>query len=103
MYPAISGLVMTDPDKKGYPHNIFSYFFMKTYVMGAHLKCLDEALQTSTQNICFHKEIRKISVLFGCKMSLIWSFDIMTTFSCCNQFKYKYIKNLPILCKQLSC
>ena len=23
-------------DKIGYPHNIFSYFFTKTYVVGAH-------------------------------------------------------------------
>ena len=24
------------PDKKGYPHNIFSYFLTKTYVVGTH-------------------------------------------------------------------
>ena len=23
-------------DKRGYPHNIFSYFSMKTYVVGTH-------------------------------------------------------------------
>ena len=38
----------------------FSYFSMKTYVLGTHLKHLAEALLTSTHNICFHGGIRKL-------------------------------------------
>ena len=38
----------------------FSYFSMKTYVMGTHKKRLAEALLMSTHNICFLGEIRKI-------------------------------------------
>ena len=41
--------------------NIFSYFFMTTYVVGTHLKDLLEALLMSTHNICFCGEIRKVS------------------------------------------
>ena len=37
-----------------------SYFSMKTYVVGTHLKYLTEALLMSTHNICFHGEIRII-------------------------------------------
>ena len=35
----------------------FSYFSMKPYVVGTHLKCLIEALLMSTHNICFREEI----------------------------------------------
>ena len=38
----------------------YSYFVMKTYVVGIHFKHLIEALQMSTHNIRFHREIRKI-------------------------------------------
>ena len=37
----------------------FSYFSMKTYVVGTYSK----RLQMSTHNICFHGEIKKISTL----------------------------------------
>ena len=37
----------------------FSYFSMKTFVMGTHLKHLTEALLVSTHNICFNGEVRK--------------------------------------------
>ena len=38
----------------------FSYFSMKTYILGTHQKRLAEALLMSTHNICLHGEIRKI-------------------------------------------
>ena len=37
----------------------FSYFSMKTYIVGSYWKCLVEALPMSTHNICFHGKIRK--------------------------------------------
>ena len=40
------------PDKKLYLE-VFFLFLHKTYVVGTHLKHLDEALLMSTQNICF--------------------------------------------------
>ena len=45
--------------KGGYQENIFSYFSMKTYVLGTHKKCLNEVLLMSTHNICLHGKIRK--------------------------------------------
>ena len=48
-------------DKSGY----FSYFSMKTYVVGTHEKRITEALLMSTHNICFCRELRKISVGYG--------------------------------------
>ena len=44
----------------------FSYFSMKTYVVGTHSKRLAKALLMSTHNICFHGEIRKISCWYPC-------------------------------------
>ena len=44
--------------------------------MGTHWKCLDELLLMSTHNICFHGEIRKISVLFDWKKCLNRNYDI---------------------------
>ena len=38
----------------------FSYFSMKTYVVGTHKKCLAEVLLMSTHNICFCGKIWKI-------------------------------------------
>ena len=35
----------------GYPVKYFSYFSTKTYVVGTHKKCLNEALLMSTHNI----------------------------------------------------
>ena len=43
----------------------FSFFSMKTYAVDTHWECLVEALLRNNHNICFHGEIRKISVLFG--------------------------------------
>ena len=51
----------------------YFYFSMKTCcgysleapVVGTHWKCLAERLLKSTCNICFHGEIRKISIYFG--------------------------------------
>ena len=37
---------------------IFSYSSAKSYVVGAHLNCLEEAILMSTHNICFSGEIR---------------------------------------------
>ena len=55
----------------------FSYLSIKTYVVGTHLKHISEVLLTSIHNICFHEnvcfhgEIRQISVLFSCKKCLV--------------------------------
>ena len=58
--------------------NIFSYFSMKTYTVDTHYKHLNEMLliSTCTNNICFHGEIRKISILLllkkKCASVLLW-------------------------------
>ena len=39
---------------------IFFLFLHKKICCGIHLKCLAEALQMNTNNICFHGKIRKI-------------------------------------------
>ena len=49
---------------------------MKTNVVGTHLKCLTEALQMSTCNICFCGEIRKIfswCLLVSGTMLMTWN------------------------------
>ena len=48
------------PDKREDPIYIFffCYFSMKMNVVGTHLKCLIEALQMSTHNIHFCREIK---------------------------------------------
>ena len=59
-----------------YPDS-FSYFSVKTYVVGTHQKRLGEALLMSTHNICFHGEIRKVSLLLVEKKKSyveLWSF-----------------------------
>ena len=38
----------------------FSYFSIKTCVVGTHWKHLSVALLMSTHNICCHREIRKL-------------------------------------------
>ena len=45
-------------------YSYFSYFSKKTYVVDTHKKHLTEALLMSTHNICFLREIRKMSI-FG--------------------------------------
>ena len=39
----------------------FSYFFIRTYVVGTHKKRLVKVLLMSTHNICFHEELEKLS------------------------------------------
>ena len=41
----------------------FSYFSTKTYVVGTHQEHLGKSLLMSTNNICFHLEIRKLLTL----------------------------------------
>ena len=48
-----------------YPDTQFPYFSMKTYVVGT------EALLMCTHNICFHREVRKISILLIEKSALL--------------------------------
>ena len=50
---------------RGYSGKYFSYFSMKTSVVGTQWKQLIEALPMGTHNICFCGEIRKISEFFG--------------------------------------
>ena len=42
------------------PYNYFAYFFIKTYVMGAHYNRLAEAILMSTHNIGFYEDLTKI-------------------------------------------
>ena len=39
----------------------FLIFFLKAYVVGTHLNCIDkfDAIQMSTHNICLYKEVDK--------------------------------------------
>ena len=37
----------------------FLTFFIKAYVVGARLNCIDVAIQMSTHDICLHKEVKK--------------------------------------------
>ena len=43
---------------------LFVYFFMKAYVVGTHLNCIDvNAIQMSTHNICLYvKKKKKITL-----------------------------------------
>ena len=34
-------------------------FFLKTYVVGTHLNCSNDAIQIGTHNICLYKEVDK--------------------------------------------
>ena len=40
----------------------FLIFFIKTYVVGTHLN-LAEVIQMSSHNICFYKEMDKITLI----------------------------------------
>ena len=53
-----------DPDKSGYPHNTFSYFFHETICCGYSLEMPPLSPSNEYHNISFCGEIRKISVLF---------------------------------------
>ena len=46
----------------------------KTYIVGTHYKCLAKIPKMSTHNICFHGEVRKISILLDWKKHLIKSY-----------------------------
>ena len=37
----------------------FLIFFIKAYIVGTHLNCIDDAIQMSTHNICLYKEVDK--------------------------------------------
>ena len=37
----------------------FSDFFIKAYVVGTHLNCIDKSIQMSTDNICLYKEVAR--------------------------------------------
>ena len=39
---------------------LISYFFIKTYVVGAHLNCPTDAILMSTHNIGFYEDLTKI-------------------------------------------
>ena len=41
---------------------LFFVFFIEAYVVGTHLNCL-EAIQMSTHNICFYKEVDKSTLV----------------------------------------
>ena len=53
-------------DKRDIQYNYFSYFSMKTYVVGMHKKCLHEVLVMSTHNTSFCAKIRKSIIFFFC-------------------------------------
>ena len=41
-------------------YDFFLIFFIKTYVVGTHLNCIDvDAIQMGTHNICLYKEVDK--------------------------------------------
>ena len=40
----------------------FLIFFIKTYVVGTHLNCL-EAIQISSHNVCFYKDKNTLTVI----------------------------------------
>ena len=44
----------------------FLIFFIKTYIVGTHLNCID-AIQMGTHNICLYKEVDKKKYI-GCKL-----------------------------------
>ena len=52
----------------------------------------------SNHNICFHGEIIKISILFGCKKHLIWSYDISSVLNNTSLFVVKWIPTSLPLC-----
>ena len=56
----------------------FVYFFIKTYVVGAHLNRLGEAIQLSIHNIGFYEDLTKIIFQLSSNMYLIclilWSY-----------------------------
>ena len=62
---------------------------MKTYIVGTHQKRLGKALLMSTHNICFHGEIRKLSVLFCWKSAL--SRAILFMYSFCSGAEKLYL------------
>ena len=37
----------------------FLIFFIKTYIVRTRLNCLNKAIQISSHNICFYKEVDK--------------------------------------------
>ena len=57
----------------------FLYFSAKALCCWSYSKYLTEILQMSTNNICFHKEVRKIWIFFSWKKKChIWSYMFIT-------------------------
>ena len=48
----------SEKDLFDYDNVIFLIFFIKAYVVGTHLNCID-LCQMSTHNICLYKEVKK--------------------------------------------
>ena len=59
-----------DLDKNGYSDIFFFYFPMKT-CYGYSLEVYWRVSSNEYNNMCFHGEIRKISILFGEKKSIL--------------------------------
>ena len=55
----------------------FAYFFIKTYVVGAHSNCLAEAILMSTHNIVFYEDLTKIIFELSSNTHLISSAAIL--------------------------
>ena len=53
----------------------FLIFFMKTYVVGTHLSCIDKSIQMGIHNICLYKEIDKKYT--GCNLKTTKLLDCM--------------------------
>ena len=61
--PSKEGYTIKKVQKRTYLMMImrfFFIFFIKADVVGTHLNCIDvDAIQMSTHNTCFYKEVRK--------------------------------------------
>ena len=55
--------MISGSDKVVYFFHIFSYFSVKTYVVGTHYYYLGEAILMTTPNILFYEELKKIVFL----------------------------------------
>ena len=79
----------------------FLIFFTKAYVVDTHLNCLDllrqvEAVQMSTNNICFYKEVDKnmLVVIYTTKLldcALIGAFAVIKLTTVISLFLHKKI------------
>ena len=53
----------------------FAYFFIKTYIVGAHYNCIAKAILMSTHNICFYEDLTKIIFQLSSNTHIIFSSD----------------------------